>query len=275
VQLIGERAPADQHRRTTLAMRGAVWSSVLNVVGMPIDLMIARDNGMPWWPNLFSIATGVALLGVLVLRRKQASVRLGSAIFLANAAVIIVALWFGNAAYAASGRPWAPFQANKLGMVTVALLASEPWVGVLGVAGYAGSAIVQELTFPPAVQRHIAMGEPWASVAIGVFALALFVYRIRRESIERHLVQREEEAAVLRRFTDLVLEVRDLSNTPLQTIALSSALIRAERPELRVVLDRVDRALARLKALDAKLTRFTGGQGGEASRKKARAVSVV
>ena len=51
--------------------------------------------------------------------------------FVLNALAIQAALWFTNQAYAESGRPWTPFQPAKLGMLTVSLLAPEPWVGLL------------------------------------------------------------------------------------------------------------------------------------------------
>jgi hypothetical protein len=50
------------------------------------------------------------------------------------------------------------------------------------------------------------------------------------------------------------LAVRDLANTPLQTITSATAALRAQLPEAqRATLDRIDRALAQLHELAAVL----------------------
>src|SRR5689334_8955719 len=119
----------DTARRARAAWRAAILAAALNVLGMGIDLLIARSvKGVPLWPNLMSMGASALMLVLLVLGRKKPNRRIAGYAFLLIAAIIILALWFSNAAYAASGQTWVPFQADKLGMVTVALLAPELWV---------------------------------------------------------------------------------------------------------------------------------------------------
>src|SRR6188508_1409301 len=115
--------------RGTIAWRGAMITVILNFFGMAVDILIGRSlPGMPIWPNLMSMAVAVLLAGILLTRRHTPTVRVGNGVFLVNVVVILVALWFTNAVYAESGRAWVPFQADKLGMLTVALIAPELWV---------------------------------------------------------------------------------------------------------------------------------------------------
>ncbi len=227
---------------------------------MAVDLLTTARavSGIPAWPNVLSIAVGLVLLVILYRARARPTSWLGTTIFLANALVIIVALWFANDAYAQTGRFWVPFQANKIATFTVALLASEEWVGVLAIVGFAGTAVVQRMTFGPQVLVHMAVGEPGITLITAVFGLALLVFRLRRAALAARVARAAEEAIALQRLSQVLLDVRDLSNTPLQTIAFSAALIRKEHPELQPVLGHIDQALQKLKELDAALKVFEG-----------------
>jgi hypothetical protein len=196
------------------------------------------------------------ILSLLVVRSHRPDARLAGRLFLVNALVVIAALWFSNEACAESGRPWVPFQANKLGMFTVALLAPEPRVGVLGIAAYAGASLLQLATLSSAALGRLALGEPWATVAIAAFAAVMLVFWSRRDARERRLSRAYEEARARERVARVLLEIRDLANTPLQTISLSTALLRRQKPELQSVLGRVDRALQKLSELDTITRRY-------------------
>jgi hypothetical protein len=247
----------DTVRRAKAAWRASMLAAGLNVLGMAIDLMIARSvKHVPLWPNLMSMAAGATIFALLALGMRKPDRRIAGYTFLLNAAVITAALWFSNAAYAGSGQPWVPFQADKLGMVTVALLAPELWVGLIGIAGYALASVAQLFTFTPLIRSGLAIGEPWATVAIAVFCGVLLAFRVRRDKLESQMTRTREEAIAVGRLTKILLDVRDLSNTPLQTISLSSALIRETNPELGPTLNRIDRALERLTELSTTLKRY-------------------
>ena len=107
------------------AWRGALVAAALNAVGMPIDFVLARNvPNMPLYPSALSALVGVALVVLLLIQRRRATVRLGSSVFLLNTLVILVALWI-TSGYWASTREWTPFQANKLGALAVPLVAPE------------------------------------------------------------------------------------------------------------------------------------------------------
>ena len=237
--------------------RGAMAALVLTVVGMPIVMALGRAiPGMPLWPNLVSIAVGIFLAAILLVRRRTPTPLVVHGVFLLNVAVVVAALWLTNSVYATSGRVWVPFQANKLGMMAIVLLApSRLWVGLLCIAGHAGAAVAQLYTFDEALRAGLAVGEPEATLAFAFFATILLVYRHRRNALDRAEIRSQTERAGMVSFARAVLAIRDLSNTPLQTIQFASAAARIRYPD-DLLWDRIDRALAELHARDGRLLEF-------------------
>jgi hypothetical protein len=240
--------------RARVAWRSATLAVVLTIVGVPMDIVVGRAiGGVPVLPVLVAVAAAMLLLAFLLAHRGRPSRLLGNAIFLLDAAIILAVLWRSNEAYAESARAVIPFQAQKLGMVTVALLAPELWVGVLGIAAYAGSTIVQMSTFDELVRSRVSVTEPGATLVFAVFSAVLLAHRLRRLALEREVARAHAEVATAQKFARVVLAVRDLSNTPLQTIAFAAAMARTRHPDLEPILDLVDRSLARLRELDGRL----------------------
>jgi hypothetical protein len=250
----GERVLDPSRLRGRAAWRAATIAVVLTILGMPIDLVIARGiPGIPTWPDVAATAAALALLAILVARRRAAPRAIGHAIFLLDVAVIVAALWVTNRAYAESGRPWVPFQENKLGMMAVALLAPELWIGLVGIGAYSVAALAQMTSFSEEVRSHFALGEPWATVAFTLFALVLLASRLRQFALEREVARTHAEMRTTERFARVLLAVRDRSNTPLQTITLAVSVMRTKHPDLADTVALVDRALERLRDLDRRL----------------------
>lgn len=227
---------------------------VLTLVGMPIQLAISHGVGRTTqWPALTCMAIAAVFLAFLYGRRHRPSAGIANTVFLVDAAIIIATLWLANVAYAHSGRTWIPFEANKLGIITVAVIAPELWVGIVGIAAYAGAVYVQMATIEPADRTHFALAEPWATTVIALFSTVFLVHHLRRRALERELARVKAESAAMQRAARVVLAVRDLSNTPLQTIALATAIAKERHPDLVPVMEGVERSLARLTDLDRAL----------------------
>jgi hypothetical protein len=242
------------HERT--ARRSGAYSCALNTGGMALEWLIQRDiGGVPWWPLLASGLVGVAILGALVAARRRPDLRLGAAAFLLNAASVSVALWLSHPDDQASGQIWRPFEANRLGALTVALLSPGRAIGLLAIVGYVAAVLVQYHLLPHSARQQLPMEEPWATIVYGIFAVVLLNYRLRGLALARDVARRCAEAAALERLAQASLALRDLANTPLQTLGLSLAILRARQPALAPVLDRMERALHRLQALGHNLAK--------------------
>jgi hypothetical protein len=238
--------------------RASVAATALNAIGTPLDLVVGHGiNGLPYWPPLASSAIGAVLCAALLWKRRTRPRWLSSGAFLFNIAVIVFALRMTDAAYS-TVPAWVPYQAHKLGALTVALLAPEGWVGVLSILAVCGEAIIHYLTLPASIQVHV-FGEPGSTVAYGIFALALLAVQVRRQSSERLLAETQAETLSMERLAKTALAIRDLANTPLQTIELSLALLRRlaqDAPsDWARHLDQIDRAFERLRDLNRILDR--------------------
>ena len=176
--------------------------------------------------------------------------------FLANSALVAVGLWLSNDQFAAEARHWVPFQANKLGVLTVGLLMPELWVGLASIAAYALSAVVQWYLFGPEVHARAAVGEPIAMLAYTLFGVGVLVQASRRFRIEQDLLRMQHEAAALQQLARTLLAVRDYANTPLQTLVLTTELLSARHPELAEELELSGRALRRLRRLSTLLAPY-------------------
>lgn len=244
-------------QRARVALRGALVAAVLSALGWPLDMLISAQ--LPHariWPSAV-IAAASALLGAgLGLFRARITVRGASLAFLANSMLVAIGLWFSNEQYAAEASRWVPFQANKLGVLTVGLLTPELSVGLLSIAAYSLSAVVQWHLFGSEVHARAAVGEPVAMLAYTLFGAGVLIQTSRRFRMEQDLLRMQHEAASLERLARTLLAVRDYANTPLQTLVMTTELLSAKHPELAAELGLQERALRRLRRLSTLFAPF-------------------
>jgi len=69
-------------------------------------------------------------------------------------------------------------------------------------------------------------------------------------NLEQQVARAEAEAAAMQRFARRLLALRDLANTPLQTITFATELARRKHLDLETLFERVDRAVERMQGLD-------------------------
>jgi hypothetical protein len=239
------------------AWRGALVAAALNAVGMSVDFLLARDiPTMPIYPYAMSTLVGIGIIVFLLIRRQRATVRLGSAAFLANTVAILVALWITSGYWATSGRAWTPFQANKLGALAVPMLAPQLGVGLASIAGFAAIAIGKFYFLDPEIHRGFPVGEPWFILIYALFGSVLLIYRLRGLALEREMLRVQAEAAAAEQLARTFLRLRDYTNTPIQTIAFTTELLRAKHDDLKPVLDRLERAVDKLTELSHSLTNY-------------------
>jgi hypothetical protein len=224
---------------------------------MSVDFLLARHiPTMPIYPYAMSTLVGVGIIVLLLIRRQRATVRLGSAAFLANTVAILVALWITSGYWATSGTAWTPFQANKLGALAVPMLAPELGVGLASIAGFAAIAIGKFYFLDPDSRRGFPVGEPWFILIYALFGGVLLIYRLRGLALEREMLRVQAEAAATEQLARTFVRLRDYTNTPIQTIAFTTELLRAKTHGLTPALDRLERAVDRLTELSHALTRY-------------------
>jgi len=229
------------------AWRGAFAAAVLNAAGMSADFLLARAvPTMPIYPYAMSVLVGIGLIVFLLIRRPRATVRLGSAVFLVNMVAMLVALWITSGYWATTGSAWTPFQANKLGALAVAMLAPQLGVGLVSIAGFAAIAIGKFYVLDPEIHRGFPVGEPWFILIYALFGAVLLIYRLRGMVLERNMLRAQAEAIAAGQLARTFMRIRNYTNTPIQTIAFTTELLRAKTHDLKPILDRLERAVDKL-----------------------------
>jgi hypothetical protein len=242
---------ARQELRAERAYRGALWSVAINVVGWPLELAYStRVPSMPRWPSIAQGAVGACLAVILYLMRRRRSVPFAAATFALNNLAIFGALWVMNehAASALAGA-WAPFQANKLGALAAAMLAPELWSGLFTVLGFFGTALAQYASYAPPLRAPMS-AEPWATLAYGLFGVALLAYHLRSRDFELDTLRARLETEAATNLANKLMAIRDLTNTPLQTLELTAMVVRHRRRLDLAQQLRIERSLARLRELN-------------------------
>jgi hypothetical protein len=245
-----------QSQPDRIAWRGALIAAVLGAVGSPIDLLIS--SGLPDFPRWPPVAAAIAcatIAIVLLVRWRHPNRKLAATLFLLNTGVVTAFLWVMNAHFATLGRGWAPYQANKLGALTVAFLTPELLVGLVSIAAYGGSAVLQWILFSLPVRSHLAVGEPWATLAYCGFAVVLLFQFHRRYVLERQIAHAQANALALEHLARNFLVVRDFTNTPLQTIVSTAELVALRHPDMSGELKPIEDAIRRLRELNQFLSR--------------------
>jgi hypothetical protein len=214
-------------------------------------LLFPPPPGASAWPWLQALVVGAALFGGLVARRQRPTTRIGSAAFLLMTASLLVAIWVTQSRLVARGLPWQPFQGEKLGAVGVALIApAEPWVGATCILSYGVTAVAQYFTFPDAVRARLPVGEPGMTVLYALIAIGVLAQRVHAARSEQRRLAAEAEAAAIEQLARAVIALRDLANTPLQTLELAVGLLRRQHPEATALTGPMERALVRLRELN-------------------------
>lgn len=244
-------ASTPESQQSQYSWRGTLVACGLNAIAMPLDIVLSRDvPHMPVWPPLSSSAAGLLLAIVLLIRRRHPTARLAARVFLLNLAVMLAALWITTGAYAAAPGKWIPFQANKIGALAAGVLAPDLITGLAGIGGFAGMVLLRYLTLPFEQQQRLPIAEPWSILIYALFALAMLGYRVHSVALARRMLRVRTESIATQRLARTFLALRDVTNTPLQTIELAANIVRKHCPAQSTLLDRIDRSIDRLYRLN-------------------------
>lgn len=245
------------------------WTAAaLTIVGMAIDSAFWQSTLHRFlWGHTACIVLSAGIIAVLVATRRRPIPWLASVALLVNTTAALAALRITDNLLASSGEPWTPFEAQRLATLAMAVLAPpRVWLGVALIAEITAVSFAEWTSWGPAIRATLPAATPWLVVAYALFASVVYAHQLARQSLERRAARAHAEAAVMERHALLVFAVRDLANTPLQTIELTVALIRRRHGLDPRLLERLERAAGRLVAIGRLLeeqqqaaTRRTGG----------------
>jgi hypothetical protein len=100
------------------------------------------------------------------------------------------------------------------------------------------------------LDRPITRMEPWTTLFVGFGSLLLAFYRAHRQRGEVRMIVAAERATALAQLARAFLAVRDLANTPLQTIEVALALLSERYPAAGELTIKIEHSLIRLRDLN-------------------------
>src|SRR6185295_13493627 len=119
------------------------------------------------------------------------------------------------------------FQASKLGCLVSAMVAPGFGVGLTSILAFCLSAFIQfQFFFPPGIKANVDVAEPWPIFAFGLAGILALVYRFRRVQLEQKFARVQAQNFAIKQLASAFLNIRDLMNTPLQVIELSTRILR-------------------------------------------------
>jgi hypothetical protein len=235
--------------------RADVATIVLMMLGQIAFAILSPDSRILLLSRLAHVGWCLACLGWLVARRRQASTRELAALFVIAGAPLFYVFWLDEMGRAALPGFWIPFTGPKLSVFGVALLAPSLWLGTVLIVLFAVETVALAMLFHLAGRPEVAAGEPWVTLVYSAIAFGLLFDRVRRRLAEQAAVRAQARSEAMARLARVALAVRDLANTPLQTLVVNAALLR-ERPGAPEPTARMNRAFDQLRELNRVLARL-------------------
>jgi hypothetical protein len=240
----------DDVARTTWHVTRAACAIV--ALGLMLDAAFWQTTlhrSIPW-PYAACILLAVAGFAALSSWQGPPDERVAAGVLLLLVAATAATLAVANHQLAHSEVRWNPFESERLGVLTIALLAPpRAWLGLACIFELTGAALAQWFAWGAAARARLPPAAPWFVVCYGLFATMVYAHRLARQLVERRAAHARAEAAAVERFMRVLLSMRDLANTPLQTIELTVALLRRKETLEERLLERLERATRRLAVI--------------------------
>jgi hypothetical protein len=244
---------------------GAVIASLCNVLGIPFDIYLGRNiPGIPLAPSLVAMGVGLMIFAILMIYQKRLSQLQISLLYLTNTLAVTFGLDLRAPYFAEFAHNWVPFQANKLGCLIVALTAPSFTTGLLSIGIHVAGAVVTLSLLSESIRANLSFGEPAPTLAFAFIGILTLAYRARQMKIHRDLLRAQTEAESMKLLALSFAQVRDLMNTPLQSIILGLELLSDKTTDAGV-LRKIRAALENLVQVNRILTRYENQMDWERS----------
>lgn len=217
-------------------------SGILNLPGVGRPFVISR---------MVTIVLTVGLIGVLIPERADPRRSVVLALFVLPAIPVLVTNWFLAGEREAQGLPMELFVREAIASAVYALAAPpRVTVSLVPIAAFSMQSLLVYLTARGSHPGQLPPWQPWTGLLYGTCMALLAVYRADRLQREVATTVELEQAAALQRLLRSYLAVRDLVNTPLQTLRVSAHLMRTRYPAANEAIGPMERAVERLGELN-------------------------
>lgn len=200
----------------------------------------------------------VAGFGIAGWLRRPVTLRLANAMMLIVIFVTMVQLWVNQSLLVASGTEFAPFIGIKVTVLGLALLVPGSYVVNLILIGLlAAETLFLWFVYDMAsLDNALAAGEPWFTMLYFTAAAGVLVFRMRDHVLRARLARTAAQAEAVTEAAQMLLRIRDRTNTPLQNILTATELLAAKHPELDTYTGPIRRAVNNLEELGLEMKKY-------------------
>jgi hypothetical protein len=243
----------EQAAEAQVTWRAAFSQSLLTVI-VPVmgylDFPSARPEVMG--SRLLAVASGIVLLVLLARDRRRPGLKRSLVAFSLAPLPLFIMFWFTILERAARGLPVEIFLRANVASIIYAVLAPPAVTVSLIIIGLftAQNLILFFVTPETPLAIMTNQQQPYTSIFVGLCAIGIALYRARRQRTEVRMIVAHEQANSVARLARSFLAVRDLANTPLQTLEVSLALLSSTYPVAQELTGRMSRSLRRMRELN-------------------------
>jgi len=252
----------DLERR--IAWNSAFVVAIIVTLVQVVSIFFLDSSADFYWirfSRVLHAITAFVVLICLIRYRNKWKIRTLSGVFVALIFPFFGFSWLVQVFRANSGMPWVPLDNYILVFFTVTALGSPttraPWILLFGF-GMEALILWHYLDIPN--RPNAVLGHQAYNLLVAFFvSWALLVYRTRDRNYIRHLSARRARLEVAEGIAKVFLSLRDLSNTPLQTLTAGISVMKAEvdsGSKNEQVVEVMDRALVRITSMNQVLGRL-------------------
>ena len=233
-----------------LAARSTRYFAVVTLCLLPLALIIRINAKLPitglWYLALIVVAFSFFVTSKLPRLKAKYCVILNAfmalCVLLPSSQTAMVA--------AQNNLPISYFGTYKVMAVIVALLAPFPhYAGYILLSFCLLIPPIQVLLFSPEIIHASAHYEPWITMCYALVAFLVLHHRISTLKLHANLIESQTKEKSLRDFADVAMALRDLTNTPLQSLDLLTDLLREEKISQKQASELLSRTTYRLRDL--------------------------
>jgi hypothetical protein len=202
--------------------------------------------------RIFGAFWATAILGVLVARRNNPSLRVSKAAFALVPLPLFPTFWLILGERALHDLPFEAFIRQELVCIVYALATpTSPALSLGVIAAFTADALMLLWWLGPHAHLVAAQSwQPWTILLYGACAAAIALFQARGQRRAVAMITAMEREAAMKRLVMAHLAARDLVNTPLQTLRISLSLMADRCPDARDLQLTMERSVERLDQLN-------------------------
>jgi hypothetical protein len=199
-----------------------------------------------------SVAWSTAILLVLIVKRKRPTVRSSKIAFALVPIPLFPTFWLIMGERTLHDLPFEAFMRQEIVCIVYALATPpSPVISLAMIGAFTIDALVLLWWLGPHSHLIAAQSwQPWTIVLYGAFAAGLALYQAKGQRRLVTLIAHAEHAGAMKRLVRAYLAVRDMVNTPLQTLKISASLLASRCPDAGDLSSTIARSVDRIDQLN-------------------------